>query len=1206
MKKTKAFVIAVAVALGMSSSVYAKLPPRYILIGNKGYHVSYIATHVKELNDILTSNSLGGVYYVDDDSNIKSLFDAKNIDESTLKDKIGSNNITLIDETGNRHAYNIEGSEYNNQKFVIDVKVKVTAVAGGLKLVNIKVIQPEGNFFPEYENKCFKVDESGSIKKLSPRSGVEGESIDDYQITLVTPNTSESLNILTGDGNTIGRGNFTIPNPDTGASVETTVPITLTITNSSETNSVNNGNVASNVNHNGLVAQNNNVDVNGKYKSEDKWIYYSNTSDGGKLYKKNLSGFDDYKISEDNAKFINVVGDWIYYSNYSDGGKLYKVQTDGTKKRKVCDDRVSFINVAGDYIYYSNHSDKGKIYKVNKNSAKLKSTETTKVTDDEATFINVSGDIIYYSNGSDKNKLYSVHLDGTYRTKLVDVPVKYVTFKDDFLYYITEQGYLNKVYKSGKNMAQKLNIKIDLQDKKGKITTTEDKIMGINIIGNNLYYWSKIDGNKLYKASALDTYDIKATKYSNDSVDSINVINITGNDEVYYTKGGKIYRAYDPVDTVDKTGKKNTTYSSTVVAKPKTDLKIVSYDKKVSPLQPIVAIVDNIEDYLPDKVTAVMSDNSTRQLLINWDMSKPIGTNGKISFKGTIVGYGQTVTLDTVNNSKAPDPKFISVKNNAGKNDDTVQVVKLNLGDVVKVYRDAEKTQLLGTSTAVPAIGDQGPAKATVVLKGDNVIGDNDTKVFVTVTSQGLAESQVVKVDFANATPSKDILAEQVKIINIAENGIDNISISSGTGDAALKKDDIIKVYRVQNDSRVYLVPQQVTPDNNPFEGDRKYTCNIQLAGSNALGNDSGKVIITRTSTDGAESSGVEVTYEKGKAPELEGYSESTINDMSGRKVSLNLNTIELLNDNYKLYYKVSDSNNSEMLRYGDVINSVESNTSGWTMYDPKVSIDVLKKQYIYVAKTYNGKILSYGVRQAVMADDDTLNVDTGKAVDVATTTSSIDGNNVKDIVGNNKQITLTYALGEDYAAGGSVVFRLPTSWILSNGSVTAKLNGTTSLNTVISGTEVTVNLPSGAKAKDAVSINFVKDITEPQMLTFYGKGNATKDSNGNPLSFSRIVETQLNVQNIAPNAVLAKGTTAGTTKITGLQANKTYEYVISDTVINESNNLWDKPITVTSLDTVDNIKINPNQYINIREKAASGVPASLINSIQVLGAVIQ
>lgn len=95
------------------------------------------------------------------------------------------------------------------------------------------------------------------------------------------------------------------------------------------------------------------LNVSGEY------LYFeTNDVDGtrGDLVKIKNDGTNHSTIDYDNTEYINVSGDWIYYSNLSDGNKLYKIKTDGTGKMKISDDDAVFINISGDWIYYGTGS----------------------------------------------------------------------------------------------------------------------------------------------------------------------------------------------------------------------------------------------------------------------------------------------------------------------------------------------------------------------------------------------------------------------------------------------------------------------------------------------------------------------------------------------------------------------------------------------------------------------------------------------------------------------------------------------------------------------------------------------------------------------------------------------------------------------------------------------------------------------------------
>lgn len=70
------------------------------------------------------------------------------------------------------------------------------------------------------------------------------------------------------------------------------------------------------------------------------------------------------KLSDDETLFLLVAGEWLFYSNLSDGEKLYRVRADGTCCSKVSDDRVGYLNYDRRYIYYTNTAERHALYRV--------------------------------------------------------------------------------------------------------------------------------------------------------------------------------------------------------------------------------------------------------------------------------------------------------------------------------------------------------------------------------------------------------------------------------------------------------------------------------------------------------------------------------------------------------------------------------------------------------------------------------------------------------------------------------------------------------------------------------------------------------------------------------------------------------------------------------------------------------------------------
>jgi uncharacterized protein YchJ len=139
---------------------------------------------------------------------------------------------------------------------------------------------------------------------------------------------------------------------------------------------------------------------------QGEWVYFSDSS--GHLVKTKLDGSEKKILSKDTPRFITVVGDWIYYSNTTDGNKLYKIKTDGKGEEKLNDDKSMYPNVNGGWIYYANRSKGDSIYKLRLDGSNKKMLDK-----DGAKYLNISGDWIYYSNTSDKDKLYRIKIDGS-------------------------------------------------------------------------------------------------------------------------------------------------------------------------------------------------------------------------------------------------------------------------------------------------------------------------------------------------------------------------------------------------------------------------------------------------------------------------------------------------------------------------------------------------------------------------------------------------------------------------------------------------------------------------------------------------------------------------------------------------------------------------------------------------------------------------
>lgn len=228
------------------------------------------------------------------------------------------------------------------------------------------------------------------------------------------------------------------------------------------------GNTSGNIINLGIVAE------------KDGWIFYSNYSDGGKLYKATKDGKNITKISDDNAYYINVVGDFIYYANTLDELKLYKIKTDGTNRTKILEVSAEQITVVNDWIYFINDLEEFKIYKV-----KTDGTALTKINNDASVNLNVKDEFIYYSNLSDDGKIYKIRIDGIGRTKVNNDTSAFINVIDEWIYYVnvSDNQYVYKIKANGTERTRVFN----------------EPATFLNVTNDSIYYLDFLNEGRVYK-----------------------------------------------------------------------------------------------------------------------------------------------------------------------------------------------------------------------------------------------------------------------------------------------------------------------------------------------------------------------------------------------------------------------------------------------------------------------------------------------------------------------------------------------------------------------------------------------------------------------------------------------------------------------------------------------------------------------------------
>lgn len=283
-------------------------------------------------------------------------------------------------------------------------------------------------------------------------------------------------------------GTIQTSSPSTGLSYETNTPI-VTPDNSA------------NVLKSASIIQNGNS------------IYYSNWSDGEKLYTINANGTSKQKLNDASAEEFILSNNTIYFSNKSDALKLYSLSLDGTEKKQLTDVKATNLIMIGNLIYFINSSNLLSVLNVD--------TGIIKSLGINSRHFDIYGAILFYENfTSEQLSLNSVNIDGTNITKLLDDAPLGIASDADAVYYVNAWDG-NKIYK----ISSDGQIKTKLNDFKSS---------GLTINSGWLYYINNSDFDKLYKIKSDGTSN---TKLSDESF--VKAFTVAGN-FVYFDKATDI------------------------------------------------------------------------------------------------------------------------------------------------------------------------------------------------------------------------------------------------------------------------------------------------------------------------------------------------------------------------------------------------------------------------------------------------------------------------------------------------------------------------------------------------------------------------------------------------------------------------------------------------------------------------------------------
>jgi hypothetical protein len=231
------------------------------------------------------------------------------------------------------------------------------------------------------------------------------------------------------------------------------------------------GNTTGNISNGGLAAM------------RDGWIYYRNTSDGGRIYAMRADGSDRRRVSEDGVGGnTNVVGDTIYYTSWQ---RIYSIRTDGSNMQRIgSDEWVTHISVIGDWIYYVSQTERGVI------RIRTDGSGRQQLNDDLSSLLAVYGDVIYYSNRDDNNKLYTMRVDGSDRRKLSDDQAFCINVVGNVIYYLASPSFYigHNLYSMRTDGTERTNLSDRFAN---SFLSGGTYFAGINVVDNIIYCFNR-------------------------------------------------------------------------------------------------------------------------------------------------------------------------------------------------------------------------------------------------------------------------------------------------------------------------------------------------------------------------------------------------------------------------------------------------------------------------------------------------------------------------------------------------------------------------------------------------------------------------------------------------------------------------------------------------------------------------------------------
>ena len=282
------------------------------------------------------------------------------------------------------------------------------------------------------------------------------------------------------------------------------------------------------------------VDANASYVTTDNvYIYYCVNAlplvqlDGDGIYRVLISDLINpavdpvpQKLASVKASWLNCVDGVLYFSNQSDGGKLYSLHANGGTPNLVYDYKVSEMISDDSNLYFTRSELFGAaIFGINVSGGVRyqltdESARVVKITTSNGKYLTKVGDYIYFINTDFLTS--TVFGDGVYRAKadgstfvgdvasLITSSAKVIAFEDDKVFSLSSDGECLYYYRTSTRHLYKYvigtSVETDLMEGY-EPPSYQDFILTVHSksahYDGSIYFINMLDGGRLYR------YDIE-------------------------------------------------------------------------------------------------------------------------------------------------------------------------------------------------------------------------------------------------------------------------------------------------------------------------------------------------------------------------------------------------------------------------------------------------------------------------------------------------------------------------------------------------------------------------------------------------------------------------------------------------------------------------------------------------------------------------